>query len=96
MDEARTRNLIARLVERFDLLNAQRLAMAAVIAEMHPELHEMAEAILSDWKQKTQAEHADLYGALARPGADWVVAIEKMLSASKTTDPGWPIRRGTG
>jgi hypothetical protein len=83
-NDTETRNVVRQLMKRFDLINAQRLGMAYVLAEKdlreYARLLEAAEkAIATVIQPVAEAEHGPVYAALDDPNADWCKAVLAIL-----------------
>lgn len=86
-EEART--AVRALMERFEIINSQRLGMAYVLANRDRDAYEklLAEAdqaiemVIRPLIQN-EAEHQKVYSALSDPNADWPAAILRMLNTT--------------
>lgn len=84
VSDTEARNVVRQLMKRFDLINAQRLGMAYVLAEKdsseYARLLEAAEeAITTVIQPLADVQHGLVYAALDDPNADWCQAVLAIL-----------------
>jgi len=84
VSDTEARNAVRQLMKRFDLINAQRLGMAYVLAEKdsseYARLLEASEvAIATVIQPLADAQHGPVYAALDDPSADWCKAVAAIL-----------------
>jgi hypothetical protein len=89
VDDNDARNAVRSLMERFELINSQRLGLAYVLAKKDRDAYETLLAETEDAIEKVirplmeaDAEHQQVLATLSDSEANWPAAIMHMLSTS--------------
>ena len=87
VSDTEARNAVRQLMKRFDLIQAQHLGLAYVLAKRdaaeYARLLDAAEGVIPTVIQpaaEADALHSQVYAALDNPNADWCQAVLSMLN----------------
>lgn len=87
VSDIEARNAVRQLMKRFDLIQAQHLGLAYVLAKRdaaeYARLLDAAEGVIPTVIQpaaEADVLHSQVYAALDDPNADWCQAVLSMLS----------------
>ena len=87
VNDTEARKAVRQLMERFDVIQAQHLGMAYVLADRDPqeyarllEAAEKATATVIQPVIDADVHRGEVYAALGDPNADWCKAVLSMLS----------------
>src|SRR5207244_6408665 len=87
VSDTEARNAVRQLMKRFDLIQAQHLGLAYVLAKRdaaeYAQLLDSAERVIPTVIQpaaEADVLHSQVYAALDNPSADWCKAVLSMLN----------------
>jgi len=87
VSDTEARNAVRQLMKRFDLIQAQHLGLAYVLAKRdaaeYAQLLDSAERVIPTVIQpaaEADVLHSQVYAALDNPSADWCQAVLAMLN----------------
>ena len=88
VNDKEARDAVRQLMKRFDLINAQRLSMAYVLAEQDAAEYakllvraEEAERTVIQPLMASEPERGKLYASLDNSNADWPKAVMELLQS---------------
>jgi len=84
VDDTEARDAVRQLLRRFDLINAQRLSLAYVLAEQDAKeyarlLTKAEQAEKNIIRPRIGPDQTKVYAALDDPNADWAKAVLEIL-----------------